>query len=330
MIVQALIIIAFGFLFSALFSGVETGSYMLNRIRLRHRAREKRRSAITLSNLLRYPYIFIYTMLIGNNIAVYAVSKQVTDLYLAAGMRAGGLVLGFIPWNAEMAATLTLMFPLFLFAEVGPKNLFRKRADVLMYRLAEFMRLLVLICLPVTIPLRQLFKFLTHGDESAATRDLHKLSPDALRDYFAVSEKEGLITSDQSRMMDNVSSMHRVPIRMLMTPFKKVPTLPDTATVADFKELVARRETNAAVLTRRHAAVGVVSLFSIANRRLADDAPLKPYADEPLKLRENRNLKSAFYRLRRNPRHSAVVVDARQHPVGFIQLEDVARYIVKK
>ena len=330
MILNALLLLAVGFIFSALFSGIETGSYMINRIRLRHREREQDRAALALSQLLLYPYVFIYTVLICNNIAIYVVSKQVTDFYLAAGMRAGGLVFGFIPWNAEMAATLTLMFPLFLFAEVGPKNLFRKKADVLMYRLAGLMRVLVLFFLPATWPLRQLFKFLTHGDESSAMRDLHQLSPEGLRDYFAVSEKEGVISSDQSRMMDNVATMHSIPLRMLMTPFRKVPVLPESATVADFKRLVSRRETNDAVLMHRHTAVGMVSLFSIVNRKLDDDEPVKPYADDLLKLQENRSIKSAFYRLRRNPRHSAVVVDARNHPVGFIRLEDVARYIVKK
>ena len=330
MIFNAFVVIAVGILFSALFSGVETGSYMINRIRLRHRERERDRSAIALSQLLRFPYIFIYTVLIGNNIAIYIISKQATDLYLAAGMQAGGLVLGFIPWNAEMAATLTLMFPLFLFAEVGPKNLFRKKADVLMYRLAWLMRGLVLLFLPVTYPLRQLFKVLTHGNESSAVRNLHQLSPEALRDYFATSEKEGVISSDQSRMMDNVSTMHSIPLRMLMTPFKKVPTLPDSATVADFKRLVARRGATDAVLMHKHSAIGMVSLFSIVNRKLGDDELLQPYADDLLKLQENRNVKSAFYRLRRHPRHSAVVVDARNHPVGFIRLEDVARYIAKK
>lgn len=327
MIFQALLLIALGFLFSALFSGVETGSYMLNRIQLRHRARERQRSAMDLSILLRSPYIFIYTVLIGNNIAIYLVSRQVTDFYLAAGLQAGGVVLGFLPWNAEMAATLTLMFPLFLFAEVGPKNLFRKKADVLMYKLAAPLRTLVWLLLPVTWPLRMLFKFLTHGNESSAMRDLHQLSPDALRDYFAVSEKVGGISSDQIRMLDNVASMHRISIRMLMTPFKEIPRLPDDATVADFKRLAVARNTTHAVLMHKHAAVGQVSLFSIVNRKLGDDELLKNYAGDLLKIQESRNLKSVFYRLRRHPRHSAVVVDARNHPVGFVRLEDVARHI---
>ena len=322
--------IVLGFLFSALFSGIETGSYMINRIRLRRRQRERRRSALTLSRLLRYPYLFIYTVLIGNNIANFVLSKEVTDFYLATGMENSRLLLGFIPWSAEMAATLTLMFPLFLFAEVGPKNLFRKKADPLMYRLAAPIQLLVWILLPVTWPLKQLFRFLTHGADSAGVCDLHRLSPDALREYFSTGETEGVISSHQNRMLDNVTSMHRIPLREIMTPISDSPCLPDTATVADFKRLIERRGTTDAIMVHRHSVEGLVSMFPLVARRLDNDTLLKPYVEEVLSLPESCNLKSAFYRLRRNPRHSAVVVDARRHPVGFVRLEDIARYITRK
>ncbi|MBN2164377.1 MAG: DUF21 domain-containing protein [Pontiellaceae bacterium] len=327
---SSLIAILIGFLGSALFSGVETGSYMINRIRLRRRERDGRRSAIRLSRLLRNPYLFIYTVLICNNIANYVVSMGMTDVYLSTGLRESRMLLGFIPWSAEIAATLTLMFPLFLLAEVGPKNLFRKQADRLMYRLSGVLRLLVWILLPLTWPLKMLFRFLTHGADNAAGRDLHRLSPEALRDYFSAGEKEGVISSHQNRMLDNVTSMHRVAIREVMTPLRNIPRLPDTATVADFKRLIDRRETTYAIMMHRHTAAGLVSMFSLSARRLPDSEPIKAYAEDVLLLPEGRNLKSAFYRLRRNPRHCAVVVDVRHHPVGFIRLEDIARYIARK
>lgn len=324
---DAAVIILLGVLFSALFSGVETGSYMISRIKLRHQEQEKSKAAIALSRVLRYPYIFIYTVLIGNNIAVFLVSKEVTDLYLENGMEAGRLLLGFLPWNAETAATLTLMFPLFLFAELLPKNLFRKKANVLMYRVAGLLRVLVWLFWPITWLLKQLFKFLTHNSDSAALRDLHRLSPEALREYFMAGQQEGAITMDQGRMVEMTTSMHRIPIRDLMTPFKDTPRLPDDATVADFKRLVARRNSTSAVLMHKHKAVGLVSMFAVVNRRLGDDDPLTSCAEHVLRLQDSRNIKSAFYRLRRNPRHCAVVVDGRNHPVGFIRLEDIARYI---
>jgi putative hemolysin len=316
-----------GFLFSALFSGVETGSYMINRIRLRHREQERRPSAVMLSRLLRNSHIFVFTVLIGNNIALYLLSREVTGLYLGGDLETGKVLLGFIPWNAEMAATLTLMFPLFIFAEVGPKNLFRKKADVLMYRLAGVMRLLVCLFYPFTGLLKQLFNLLTHGMDEEPGRELHRLSPDGLKEYFSTGAKEGLISSHQSRMLENATSMHSVPVRVLMAPLKNIPSLPAGATVADFKRLAVRRNSAYALLMNRHAVEGMVSMFTVVNRRLDDDAVLTAYADEVTELQENRNLKSAFYRLRRNPRHSAVILDARKHPVGFIQLEDIARYI---
>ncbi|MDZ8117105.1 CNNM domain-containing protein [Pontiella agarivorans] len=327
--ISTVTVILLGFAFSALFSGVETGSYTINRIRLERRVRERKTSAVILQNMLAQSHIFIFTVLIGNNLAVYLLSAAVTDLYISSGVSSGNLLLGFIPWNAETAATLTLMFPLFLFAEVGPKNLFRKKADVLMYRFAGLMKLLVWGFYPFTWPLKKIFSLLTHGSKDAG-RDLHRLSPDALKEYFSTSEREGVISSEQSRMMDNATTMHSIPVRMLMSPIKKVPALQDSATVGDFKRLVARRETTEAILMHRHMAVGMITMFSLINRNLEDDEPLKPYADDLLYIEENRNLKSAFYRLRKHPRHRAVVTDARGHPVGFIRLEDIARYIVKK
>ncbi|WP_372794511.1 CNNM domain-containing protein [Pontiella sp.] len=324
-----IIMILLGFAFSALFSGVETGSYMINRIRLKQRVRERRTSALILEQLLEHPHSFVFTVLIGNNLAVYILSALVTDLFLDSGMAAGHFLLGFIPWNAETAATLTLMFPLFLFAEVGPKNLFRKQADLLMYRFAGLMRLLVWVLFPFTWPLKQIFSLLTHGSNDPG-RELHRLSPDALKEYFSNSAKEGVISSDQGRMVDNVTEMHSISIRMLMTPLKKVPALNDHATVGDFKRLIDRRETTDCILMHRHMAVGMISMFSLINRNLNDDEPIKPYADDLLRIEESRNLKSAFYRLRRNPRHCAVITDARGHAVGFIRLEDIARYIAKK
>ncbi|MDF7806644.1 CNNM domain-containing protein [Pontiellaceae bacterium B12219] len=328
--IPSFLIILTCFIFSAIFSGVETGSYMINRIRLHRRKCERRRSAEWLTAILRYPYIFMYTILIGNNLAAFMLSKEVTDLYLAGGMHAGTLLFGFLPWNAETAATLTLMFPLFLFGEVGPKNLFRKKADVLMYRLSGLLRCLVILLLPITLLLKYLFIALTHGGGRSVGRDLHRLSPDALREYFTVGEQAGFISSDLNRMIENVTTMYQVPVRMLMTPFNKMPQLPDTATVADLKKLLAGHQTLYVVLMHKHTVVGLVSMFTVINRKLSDADLLKPYAHEPLKLEESRNLKSAFYRLRRNPRHSAVVFDSMHHPVGFIRLEDIARYIAKK
>ena len=104
---SVLFLLLVGFILSAFFSGVETGSYSLNRIRLRHDVREKERSALRLEALLAHPHRFIFTMLIGNNLAIYLVSQQTTQLYLNRGMQSDYLWGGFLPWNASTTAQAT-------------------------------------------------------------------------------------------------------------------------------------------------------------------------------------------------------------------------------
>ncbi|NNJ69964.1 MAG: DUF21 domain-containing protein, partial [Kiritimatiellales bacterium] len=248
------------FVFSALYSGAETGSYMINRIRLRRRVQHRRRSARVLSWVLRDPHIFVFSVLIGQNIAVYMVTTTVTYLYINSGMdvSGGARLFGVLPWNAEMAATLTLTFPLFLFGEVGPKNLFRMKADKLMYLLAGLLRLSVICFYPLTFPLKHFFHLLTRRANEEVERELHRLSPDALKEYFSAGAKDGVISPYQSQMMDNVTSMHSIPLRNLMTPLRQTPRLPHTATVADFKRLIARRGTSDALLMHGHRVVGMV------------------------------------------------------------------------
>ena len=110
----------FFLLASALFSGLETGGYLLNRLTLRVRVRRRERAAVRLQKTLQDAHLFIFTVLIGNNIAIYLLSRHITNLYLNSGVFPAQAA---PVWNAETAAALTLMLPLFLFAELLPKNL---------------------------------------------------------------------------------------------------------------------------------------------------------------------------------------------------------------
>lgn len=327
MTIWSLLCIVFGFALSAFFSGVETGSYVINRIRLRYRELHRRPAAKLLARLLGEPHIFVFTVLIGNNIAVYLLTKEVTDLYMASHAP-GWRLFGMLPMTAEVAATLTLTIPLFILAEVGPKNLFHKKSDTLMYRLAPLIKFFVLLFYPFTYPLKLIYGLLTrYNPEEPPGVELHRLSPEGLRDYFSDGARDGVLSSQQSRMMEKVSSMHCTKMRSVMTPVNRVPRLKKGATVADFKQTCAQHRMPVALLLEAQQVVGMVSMFSVVNRQLVEDAVLDRYAEEMLCIEEGRNLKFAFYRLRKHPRHCAVVVDARRHPVGFVTLEDIARFL---
>jgi len=317
------------FVLTGMFAGAETGSYLINRIRLKYRTLHRQRSAQVLSQVLKDPHLFVFTVLTGQNICVYLLSKLVTDQYIDAGIGSGGtrFVAGIIPWNAEMVATLTLMFPLFIFGEVLPKNLFRKRANSLMYRMADILRFFSVLLYPFTLALRELFNLLTRGHMTGTEQELHALSPEGLKEYFSDSTREGVLSPEQNRMLERVISMHRIPVRQLMKPLRQLPKLPEDSCLADFRELVGQQKTTCVVLMKNHRITGLVSLYAVAQRSLEDNDKIQPYAEKVLEVKENQNLKAVFYRLRRHPRHMAVVVNPYKYPVGFIHMKDIARYI---
>ena len=65
-------------LFSAYFSGSETGIMSINRIRLRHLAKENHRAAKRVSKLLSRPDRLIGLILIGNNLVNIAAAQVAT------------------------------------------------------------------------------------------------------------------------------------------------------------------------------------------------------------------------------------------------------------
>jgi len=99
---------------SALYSGLETGGYLLNRIRLRFLARQREnRAARHLQSVLRDAHGFVFTVLIAQNIAVYLISRSVTQLYLRGGFdRHAAIYSGVTPIGSCTVARGYSLFPI--------------------------------------------------------------------------------------------------------------------------------------------------------------------------------------------------------------------------
>src|SRR5690606_32443968 len=80
-----MVIMCLGLMGSALYSGLETGSYSLNRVRLQVLRHQGWRSARTLDRLLHNPVTLLSTLLIGNNIMNYMGTAGLAVLLEDAG-----------------------------------------------------------------------------------------------------------------------------------------------------------------------------------------------------------------------------------------------------
>lgn len=327
-----LLFVLFFILLAGLYGGYETGGYLLNRIRLRSRARRMDHAALRLQRVLADAYQFIFTVLIGHNIAVYLVSRSVTQLYLRSGLSGHAeTVWGFIPWNAETAATLTLMLPLFLFAEIIPKNLFRRRADTLMYQSSGLLLLSWRILRPLTAVLKTLFSLLTGGRGRSEALNGFSLSLQGLREYFSEETRRAALSDYQHNMISNLVAMHRVPARQIMQPVASVAAVPLSATVGHALDLMRAHNVEQLAVYRGyiHNIVGAINLFDLMDPALQPADGIKPFLHKIIRLSAEMPLTHAFRRLRQVPAAPAAVTDRAFRTVGLLHLRDIARYIVQ-
>ena len=125
-----LLLVLLALLFSALFSGVETGLYSLNRLRLELRAKnQKNRRAVLLLSLLKHRALILCVFLVGNNIA-----NGLSAVFAEAWAR------HYVGEGKGVLLSAALLTPLLFFlGEALPKHLFNLFTETWTYRLAPFL-----------------------------------------------------------------------------------------------------------------------------------------------------------------------------------------------
>jgi len=317
------------FIFSALFSGLETGCYSLNRIRLKRRVLERDKNAIRVQRFIARPYRFMFTVLIGNNIAIYLLSSQTTNIFLRKGFNTNELLFGIIPWNAEILATLILVFPVFIFCEILPKNYFRLWADKWMYFLSYLTEIIITILIPLTWTIEFLYSFLKNDFRSKPTKLDYQVSKSILKEQLVGGINNGVLTSDQSEMIDKVMTMNNSYIKENMMPIKKIPIISKNATVADFKKILHKSNLNDVFVRNRNQIIGYVSSRNIVLNNLNDDDKIFPLLQNITNININKSFKLTLNQLKELRSDYAVVTNKYGISEGVVNFEDIANYIVK-
>ena len=313
------------------YAGLETGGYLLNRIRLRFRARHGDRAAHRLQRVLADAHLFIFTVLIGHNIAVYLVSRKVTQLYLHSGaFEKSDALFGFLPWNAEMASTLTLVIPLFIFAEIIPKNLFHRNPDSLMYRTSGWLLFSWTVFRPLTTLLKMFFNLLTGGRGGSDVLSGSSLSLQGFRDYFSEESRCATLSDHQHGMIDHLVAMHRVPACDVMQPLATIISISDQSTIEKTLGLMRSRHVEQVAVYHGggRCLTGFVSLFDLMNSEVELTDSIQGVVRKMVRVPARLPISQVFQQLRTSAGSPAVVLDRSSLAVGMLQLRDIAEYIV--
>ncbi|MEL6796466.1 MAG: CNNM domain-containing protein [Planctomycetota bacterium] len=246
----------FGTVDSALWSGLETATYVVSRLRLESRLANSKsaKSARRLKNELDNPRRALATLLVMNNLSNYLGALALATLLAATGLP---------DWAVTLINVAVLTPVLFVFAETLPKEVFRTRAETFAYRFIPVLKvvrtiLTILGIVPLVLLITGLAERLLGGkpieaDESERTRALLQEATGA-----------GILSDEQSTLLDRASAFGTTTAADEMVPWSKVRKIRDTMLIADAAKLAADSgNARLPLVDRRGLPVGVVETIDL-------------------------------------------------------------------
>jgi putative hemolysin len=317
------VLLAFGLVLalalSFVLSGMEAGVPRLSRVRIRHLCRQKRTSARILQGFLDRPEEFLWTILVGNTLATFALLGA--SLYLLHD-RLGG------PRWLVFSLLALVAFLLYVVADLLPKMLFQKFPTRLCLGLARPFRLIHLALRPVVAPVAWFANTVLRLTGGRRFQDRLFGSREELRSVM--QESATALTTEEATMVNRVLDLQVRTVGSLMRPIAKVTTVPEDLPVGEFLRLCREsgRERLPVRGTSHGGIVGVMPLRSVLYREDVDPArPVRDYMGTPVYLQPNLRLEEALKRFQRSGHRLAIVTDSDRGEVGLITLGDILRFL---
>lgn len=311
-------LLAIGLIGSALCSGLETGAYSVNRVRLHLMEHSGDTGASRLRKLLDRPTAVLASLLIGNNIAHYLQATALTVITSHWALNDSQLI----------ALNVLVVTPvIFVFCETLPKDLFAAHADRLTPRLSWL--LLIAVLLLTLTGLLPLINWL--GRRSRPAEDMRGEALAQPRHQFELLVKEGvgegMMSEEQSSIVDRVLDFADLRVGEEMTPWSKVIRVGvDDAPARLWRLAETSSLSRFPVVDATGRVTGVVSLYD-ALRHTPDTCPSIVQLVKPVPMFDHElSLREALARMR-SERNQIAVVTRHAKPVGIVTFKDLVEPI---
>jgi len=302
----------------ALFCGMEIGLYSLNKIRLELRAEGGSRSARLLARMLRNPNNLLAILLVGTNLARYVTTFSLTSMFVLAGLADRA------EWYTLAVATPLL----FVLSDAGPKSIFRRRAEALVYRLAWLLRIShwVFNCTGIAPLVRAVgalpVRLARRGKGASGM-----LAHEALAAVVAEGRASGVITPFQSSMANRVMHLSEVTLRNAMIPMRSVVSVPTDVTREQLLQRIRQQDySRLPMLDASGQVAGVLDILDVLTQ--VNGAPPAEKMAPPFVLSADASVSDALYRMRRARIAMAGVADEAGGHVGIVTMKDLVEEIV--
>jgi len=306
-----------GVLLSALYSGLETGLYTINQIRLNVCATSKLKSALRLQKFIDKPTRMLAVLLVCNNVANYLASYGAARLFEETSLN---------PWMAIFVNAIVMIPILFIFGEILPKDLFRTHTDRWTYTWSGTLSFTdKLLWWTGIVPLVSGIGYL--AQKFLGTESSFEPSP---RRRFGLLFKEGLeggvLSDEQITLADRVLSMQSLTVLSEMVPWTRVSCIGQHVSLTRRSALLRETtHTRIPVVNAQGTVQGILPVLSVL---LSPETPTDELVLEPLYITPNTKVQDALHHLRKSGKAMAIVSNDECTPLGIVTLKDLVEPIV--
>ncbi|SCX12163.1 Hemolysin, contains CBS domains [Lachnospiraceae bacterium YSD2013] len=313
-----LVVLVVLLLLSAFFSSAETAISSVNRVKVRALEEAGKKHAKTLNHIYDNYDRALTTILIGNNIVNLSASSIAT--LLTARL-----------WGNVYVSVSTgvLTFLVLIFGEIVPKTWARRNADKLSLSFAPVIKGIMIVLFPIVFIIQNVARFFLFIFRQNKEAD-EAITEDELRTYVDVSHEDGVIESDEKKIINNVFDFSDAIARDVMIPRIDMISIPEDSTYKDIMKVF--RETMYTRLPVYKGDAGNINGFI----NVKDLLRLKnPAAFEVSKFRreafytyEYKKTSDLLIEMRDSAMTLAFVLNEYGETVGMITLEDLLEEIV--
>lgn len=304
---------------SAFFSSSETAMMAVNKIRIRNLADAGLSSAQTLMKVLDNQPKMLSAILIGNNIvnisasslATIVVTRAFGDMYVGVG-----------------TGILTLL--VLIFGEITPKTSATLYSETMALRFAKPIYMIMQVLTPVIFIVDKLSQGVLRLLHVDPNKKQDAITEDELRTIVEVSHEEGVIESDEKKMIYNVFDFGDSVAKDIMVPRIDMTFIDVDATFSEVIEIF-REVKYTRYPVYEETTDNVIGIINIKDLLLTENQKkfcIRDYLREPLYTYEFKKTAELMVELRKTQNNIAIVLDEYGATAGLITLEDMLEEIV--
>lgn len=306
---------------SAFFSSAETALTTVNKVRVRTLAENGDKRAAMVATVIENPGKMLSTILIGNNIVNLSASSMMTTLALRVfGSAAVGVATG----------VLTLL--ILVFGEITPKTMSTMYAEQISFAYAGAIHALMVILTPVIFIVNKLSRGVLFVLRVDPNKKQEPMTEDELRTIVEVSHEEGVIESEEKKMINNVFDFGDAVAKDVMVPRIDMTMVDVNASFSELMTLFREERFTRIPVYEENTdnVIGIVNMkdFILFDHDKEENFSVRDYLREPLYTYEYKKTAELMLEMRKTFNNIAIVLDEYGATAGLITLEDMLEEIV--